>query len=789
MIDPVSAVRSRLSDPADLCRRLGFLSRAFKKQRDGVMILCPWHNERTPSCSVTTGSDGTTRVKCHGCGATGDALHLVAVAKSIHIKDDFRAALEAAAELAGVDLEEYRQTGTKPQTLEQSYFFRRICETILAWSSLEADPDAAPYLLGRGLFDAALADGWSVLPPDPTERAKLLFWLCRSFGEDRVVDSGLAHTDGGGGVRWKHEAARLCIPYRQGGVIRALQRRMIAADAPKGLPKYVWAGVPGIAYNEDASRGDGDLAFTEGAADALALRSLAAGRGWQLAAVGVPGSAWDGIAKRLSVSGRRVYVATDNEPGVDDRGMLRAGERYVVDWAADLYAAGAASVARLRPLGVKDWGELAAQLKDGDTGGDLWEIEEIPRAITPDDAWTKLAELSAAIKDRGVAPELDGYDIRRIEQALDAIKARLPSVAIEFIDTAMMAREVDFGDSPIAGFPMRPGPPTIFAAYSFTGKTIVLQDMLLSIAMGSEAWHEFGTRQCAVVHLDYEQGAKETIDRYHRLLRGRGMPAHTLADIQLRIAVRPTVNLWSDNALDAYCRVSDGVGVCLIDTFRAAAPGQDENDARIGDGLQLLGAVSERTGCIFVVAHHIGKAGANQTRFRKDDPDPRSIMRGHSSIFDSGGYCFHLGGRPKEPKRVTNLKGRNLGDPPMDDFYLALRTIDARAPHPLRYWNPRNRDDGGGFEVRYMCLEEYEQRYADHPDQPTLSRAMAADPNQALEYIQRKAAEGRPVADAGAMAQALKVSKSAAFSVLNQLRVDGRIKRTRVAGVNVYMPV
>ncbi len=68
----VDAVRRALSDPRDVCRRLG-LDRGARPQGGGLMILCPAHQERTPSCSITRGPDGTLRAFA-GAGIMADSV-------------------------------------------------------------------------------------------------------------------------------------------------------------------------------------------------------------------------------------------------------------------------------------------------------------------------------------------------------------------------------------------------------------------------------------------------------------------------------------------------------------------------------------------------------------------------------------------------------------------------------------------------------------------------------------------------------------------------------------------
>ncbi len=92
-------LRQQLKDPGDLCRKLNLLDRA-RRQSTGLLICCVKHEERAPSCSVTTGRDGTIRVKCFGCDWTSDAIGLIAAVHG-HSRSMFADTLRVAAELAG----------------------------------------------------------------------------------------------------------------------------------------------------------------------------------------------------------------------------------------------------------------------------------------------------------------------------------------------------------------------------------------------------------------------------------------------------------------------------------------------------------------------------------------------------------------------------------------------------------------------------------------------------------------------------------------------------------------
>src|SRR6478735_10200785 len=97
----VQEIRAALTDPRGLCSALGLKG---KSRRDGsnVTVYCPSHQEKTPSCSVFIGPDGTIAVNCFGCGFSGDALRLIATVHGFNEKADFKHVLLTAAEIAGL---------------------------------------------------------------------------------------------------------------------------------------------------------------------------------------------------------------------------------------------------------------------------------------------------------------------------------------------------------------------------------------------------------------------------------------------------------------------------------------------------------------------------------------------------------------------------------------------------------------------------------------------------------------------------------------------------------------
>lgn len=364
--DDVRDVRDALCDPRGLCDALGLLDgpRSWSRQARGVLVRCPWHEERTPSCSVFVGGDGTVAVKCHGCGASGDALSLVAAVRGLDLRADFGAVLEECAYLAGVRLTP-SSTGyvarpapaprAAPVTLGDDAF-AALADALLELCPVEGEVDAWGYLRRRGI--AELARGWAALPSSATGRAQVRDALVARVGRDAWLRSGLAHADGPKAGEWLFGDHRLVIPWRAAGVqgaVVTLQRRLLRAPSSPSEPRYVVprgrpATVPYGCETALEELGAGmELCIVEGAIDTLAMRLLAGRAGLERATVGIPGvEHWRRCAGPLcgAVRGCVAVIALDPDA---------AGERHVAELAEELTKAGAVRVLRSKPVEGKDW--------------------------------------------------------------------------------------------------------------------------------------------------------------------------------------------------------------------------------------------------------------------------------------------------------------------------------------------------------------------------------------------------------------------------------------------------
>lgn len=95
-------IKRRLVDCANVAHALG-LADGARRQSTGLTVCCPWHAERSPSCSLTVGPDGTLRAFCFGCGQGGDVLSLAAAALGLDVRADFARVAQELAARCGLD--------------------------------------------------------------------------------------------------------------------------------------------------------------------------------------------------------------------------------------------------------------------------------------------------------------------------------------------------------------------------------------------------------------------------------------------------------------------------------------------------------------------------------------------------------------------------------------------------------------------------------------------------------------------------------------------------------------
>jgi hypothetical protein len=242
-----------------------------------------------------------------------------------------------------------------------------------------------------------------------------------------------------------------------------------------------------------------------------------------------------------------------------------------------------------------------------------------------------------------------------------------------------------------------PGRPAMMAGYSYTAKSISAQAIAISVASGRPVWERFRvTNPGRVLHFDLEQGRYGTFRRYQRLAHAIGV---TAADIEanLQVTCFPDVYLSTPDVRSLLETECAGARLAIIDSLRAATPGVDENDSVVRTYIDNLSAVSDSTGCTFLVVHHAGKGRAGG--------DQREAPRGSSAIFDACGLVLNMRAHDSKEQDVT-LSRLSMSKSPAEaeggarsDFYLRVSDVA----------DPVTRDQHAGLECRFQTVEQVEE--------------------------------------------------------------------------------
>ena len=313
------------------------------------MFRCPWHDEKTPSCSVTRDTDGTIQAFCFGCKMNGDAFSLIGVTQGLDTVTDFPRIMDLAADLANLPRPE--RTGPRPATTAaiirrpapvrhdapEDGIIDQIAGVLARVAPVTAMPEAMAYLRARGL-SRSVAEGWYAVP-DGKARANVVSAILEAIGYDAWMASGLSAIEGRRIGQWTYAwtGPRLVIPWRApNGTVETLQGRFLG-DAPEDVKKYAFPRSRSPrwpfgcdAFMEDAGP-DTAVAWVEGAVDTVSFDLLARLHDAGAQALGLPSvSAWDDRWLRLGA--RRPNIVGLDRPKEGPKGdpVRRATEELVL---------------------------------------------------------------------------------------------------------------------------------------------------------------------------------------------------------------------------------------------------------------------------------------------------------------------------------------------------------------------------------------------------------------------------------------------------------------------------
>jgi DNA primase len=248
----------------------------LKKGGANFMGLCPFHNEKSPSFTV---SPSKQFYHCFGCGAHGTAIGFLIDYSGLGFVD----AIKELASANGMVVPEQNDRIT-PEQREKSLALSDVMQKASDYyrQQLKSAPNAVEYLKGRGLTGEIAARFALGYAPDGWENLRSVF---ADYGQSAVLEAGLVidkvDEEGNFIKRYDRFRERIMFPIRsQKGRVIGFGGRILLQGEPKYLnspetPLFQKGQeLYGLFEARQAIRDAGYVLVTEGYMDVVALAQM-----------------------------------------------------------------------------------------------------------------------------------------------------------------------------------------------------------------------------------------------------------------------------------------------------------------------------------------------------------------------------------------------------------------------------------------------------------------------------------------------------------------------------------
>ena len=234
MID--QATIDRIMDAAQI---VDVVSEFVTLRRRGVNYigLCPFHNEKTPSCSVSP-SKGVC--KCFSCGKGGNVVHFIME----HEQLSYYEALKWLAKKYNIEIKERKLTEEEKQAhnLRESLFVvnQFACDYFqdILYNHIDGQRIGMTYLRGRGFRDDIIKKfqlGYSTDSPDGLAQTALQ----KGYQEEFLVKTGLCYKKDNGSLHDRFWGRVIFPVHTLSGKVVAFGGRVLSAATKNVQMKYV----------------------------------------------------------------------------------------------------------------------------------------------------------------------------------------------------------------------------------------------------------------------------------------------------------------------------------------------------------------------------------------------------------------------------------------------------------------------------------------------------------------------------------------------------------------------
>ncbi|HEI3534526.1 TPA: toprim domain-containing protein [Escherichia coli] len=376
-----------------------------KKGKD-FTTLCPFHDEKTPSCVI---SPEKNLYHCFGCNAGGSVLNWVMQTEKLSLR---KAAERLKAELGDNPAVVPLVTRDEPEIFADDEAGRqKLLGRVVEFyhHTLLNAPEAVAYLEKRRLNHPELVAAFKLGFANRTLPYRLPAVKSRAGEKIRARLKGVGVLRESG---HEHFTGSLVVPVMDlNGQIREMYGRKITDRLRSGTALHLYLpGAHGGVWNEQALIGSSVVILCESLIDAMSF--WVAGVRNVTAAYGVNGFTGEMRAALLAHGVKQVLIAYDNDP---------AGNEAAVKLASSIAADGIATFRVLFPAGM-------------DANGYLCQVAE------PEQAFSVLLDGAVPMSDladaESIAPQASAEPAHLTALAADvaalpAVSAPAPGVSVE----------------------------------------------------------------------------------------------------------------------------------------------------------------------------------------------------------------------------------------------------------------------------------------------------------------------------------------------------------------------
>jgi DNA primase len=252
----------------------------LKKGGANFMGLCPFHNEKSPSFTV---SPTKQFYHCFGCGAHGSAIGFLMEYSGVGYVDAIKDLAQGVGMVVPQDddrLPPAQRAEQQAKTLALSEVMNRACDFYR--QQLRGAQRAIGYLKGRGLTGEIAAKFGMGYAPDGWDSLRAVFF---DYQNDALVEAGLvidkSDDEGAGRKRYDRFRDRIMFPIRNAkGQVIGFGGRVLDQGEPKYLnspetPLFQKGSeLYGLFEARQPIRDAGYVLVTEGYMDVVALAQL-----------------------------------------------------------------------------------------------------------------------------------------------------------------------------------------------------------------------------------------------------------------------------------------------------------------------------------------------------------------------------------------------------------------------------------------------------------------------------------------------------------------------------------